>query len=148
MNTKETLNADLKQAMRDKDSRKLTVLRAVKAAIVNKEKLLRGEIDSDEQVTTIIRNQIKQREDSYEQFSNAGRVALAANEEEEIRILAGYLPAELSAGELEAIVKSAINKHQATSRKQMGLVMKDVNAEVAGRADGKTISQMVMSKLG
>lgn len=133
--------------MRERDSVTLLVLRAIKTAITNQEKLDCVEELDDLKVVGIIRKQIKQRQDSMEQFDSAGRVELASKEAMEKLILEEYLPKQLSQEELDSIICSVITKHQATSRKQMGAVMKDVNAEIAGRADGKTVSKLVIEKL-
>lgn len=143
------IDEDLKSAMRAKDTVALNTLRAVKSAIKNAAIEKGGadaELDESEAIA-IVRKQIKQREDSVEQFQKAGRTELAEQEEAEIAILHRYLPAALSAEEVDAMVEKAIAETGATSRADMGKVMKILQAEAAGRVDGKTLSQAVMNKL-
>ena len=143
------LTEDLKSAMRAKDSTALSTLRAVKSAIKNAAIEKGGadaELDEGETVN-IIRKQIKQRQESIEQFNKAGRAELASQEEAEIAILDRYLPAPLSEEEINALVASAIDESGASSRSDMGNVMKILQQRTAGRADGKTLSQAVISQL-
>ena len=143
------LTEDLKSAMRAKDSTALSTLRAVKSAIKNAAIEKGGadaELDEGEAVN-IIRKQIKQRQESIEQFNKAGRGELASQEEAEIAILDRYLPAPLSEEEINELVVSAISESGASSRSDMGKVMKILQQRTAGRADGKTLSQAVMSQL-
>jgi uncharacterized protein YqeY len=95
----------------------------------------------------VIRKQVKQRQDSIESFEKGGRPELAAKEREELEILNAYLPKGLSAEELSAIVRETIAEVGATSKAQMGAVMKALQAKVAGRADGKTLSAEVQKQL-
>jgi uncharacterized protein YqeY len=91
---------------------------------------------------------VKKRQDSVEQYTTAGRMELVEQEEAEIAVLNGYLPEPLSEADLLVIIDAAIAETGATSRKEMGAVMKLVQDRTAGRADGKTLSQAVMAKLG
>ena len=144
-----TLTEDLKTAMRAKDSIALGTLRAVKSAIKNAAIEKGGadaELDEGE-IVSLIRKQIKQRQDSHEQFTKAGRSELAEQESAEIAILERYLPSTLSPEEVENLVTAAIKEAAASSRADMGKVMKIVQERAAGRADGKTLSQAVMQKL-
>jgi uncharacterized protein YqeY len=102
---------------------------------------------TDPEVVVVIRREVKKRQDSIEQYMAAGRTELAAQEEAEIALLNGYLPEPLSESELLAIVDAAVAEVGATSRKEMGAVMKLVQERTAGRADGKTLSQAVAAKL-
>ena len=148
-NIVEQITEDLKTAMRAKDSLALTTLRAVKSAIKNAA-IEKGGADAeldDSEATNVIRKQIKQRQDSIEQFNKAGRAELAEQEQAEIAVLEKYLPAALSEEEIASIVEAAIAETGATGRAQMGQVMKIVQEQAAGRADGKTLSQAVMAKL-
>lgn len=143
------LQQDLKDAMRAKDSLRLGVIRALKTAMTNaaiEKGGLGTELDEAES-TAIIRKQVKQRQDSAQQFTSAGRDELAAKENSEITILEAYLPAQLGADEIIAIVEAAIAESGASSRADMGKVMKLVQEKVAGRADGKTLSQEVAKRL-
>ncbi|MGJ8697350.1 MAG: GatB/YqeY domain-containing protein [Verrucomicrobiaceae bacterium] len=141
--------SDLKDAMRAKDSVALTTLRALKTALTNAaiESGNKDNVVEEADALAIVRKQIKQRHDSIEQFSNAGRAELADNEKAEIVILEKYLPAALSPEEVSQIVSDAVAETGATSRADMGKVMKIVQEKVAGRADGKTLSQEVMKHL-
>lgn len=140
---------DLKAAMKAKDTVALAVIRALKTAMTNAsiEKGGLGTPLDDAEVTALIRKQIKQRQDSITQFTAAGRSELAATEQAEIAVLEKYLPANLSAEEIAAIVEAAIAETGASSKADMGKVMKLAQERTAGRADGKTLSQEVAKRL-
>jgi len=143
------VNDAMKDAMKARDTAALNVLRALKSAIKNTAIEKHG-ADSDlddPEVMAVVRKQIKQRQDSLESFEKAGRDDLAATEKAEMEVLAKFLPAGLSESEIEAIVESAIAETGATSKKDMGQVMKLVQEKAAGRADGKALSQAVMKRL-
>ena len=143
------IDADLKDAMREKNAIKLGVLRMLKAALTNAT-IEKGGADSkltDAEAAQVIRKQVKQRQDSIESFEKGGRAELAAKEKEELSILQSYLPQAMSADELAKIVGEAIAEIGATSKAQMGAVMKALQAKVAGRADGKTLSAEVQKQL-
>ena len=143
------ITEDLKTAMRAKDTRALNTLRALKSAIKNAA-IAKGGADTeldDTEETGIVRKQVKQRQDSIEQFESAGRTELADVEKEEITILERYLPTALSAEELSAMVDAAVTESGASSRADMGKVMKILQEKTGGRADGKTLSQEVMKRL-
>ncbi|HEX8077964.1 MAG TPA: GatB/YqeY domain-containing protein [Chthoniobacterales bacterium] len=148
MTLQEQIDADLKDAMRAKDAGKLSVLRGLKSALKYAaiEKSDAG-LD-DTAATQVIRKQVKQRQDSIESFEKGGRPELAAKEKEELEILNAYLPKGLSTEELSALVRETIAELGATSKAQMGAVMKALQAKVAGRADGKTLSSEVQRQLG
>jgi len=103
---------------------------------------------TDPEILAVIRREVKKRQDSVEQYTVAGRTELVEQEQAEIAVLNGYLPEPLNEAELEGIILSAIAEVGATSRKEMGAVMKLVQERTDGRADGKTLSQAVMAKLG
>ncbi len=149
MNLPERIDADLKDAMRAKDAAKLGVLRMLKAALKNVaiEKGGASATLDDAEAAQVIRKQVKQRQDSIEQFEKGGRPELAAKEKEELAMLNSYLPQAMSAEELAAAVREAIAETGATSRAQMGAVMKALQAKIGGRADGKTLSQEVQRQL-
>ncbi|NNC89069.1 MAG: GatB/YqeY domain-containing protein [Akkermansiaceae bacterium] len=145
----EQLGEDLKSAMRAKDTVTLNTLRALKSAVKNAAIAKGGagaELDEGE-VVGIIRKQIKQREDSIEQYEKANRAELADQERAEIAVLENYLPAGLSADELAELVDGAVAEAGATTRADMGKVMKLLQERTAGRVDGKTLSQEVMKRL-
>ncbi|MGC6467527.1 MAG: GatB/YqeY domain-containing protein [Akkermansiaceae bacterium] len=145
----ETVMEDLKAAMKAKDSVALTTLRALKTALTNAaiESGNKDNVVDDATALALVRKQIKQRQDSIEQFESANRPELAESEKAEITVLEKYLPAALSDEEVSAIVSAAIEETGATSRADMGKVMGIVQAKAAGRADGKTLSQAVMKHL-
>ncbi|MEY2483267.1 MAG: uncharacterized protein QOK24_1795 [Verrucomicrobiota bacterium] len=150
MTLPERIDSDLKDAMRAKDAAKLGVLRMLKSALkysaIDKAGA-EGQLD-DAEASQVIRKQVKQRQDSIEQFEKGGRPELAAKEKEELEMLNAYLPKGLEADELAALVREAIAEVGATSKAQMGAVMKALQANVAGRADGKTLSAEVQRQLG
>src|SRR6267143_75768 len=149
MNLPERIDADLKDAMRAKDALKLSVLRMLKAALKNAaiEKSGADAEVNDAEAAQVIRKQVKQRQDSIESFEKGGRAELAAKEKEELSILNGYLPQAMSAVEVAQVVRETIAETGATSKAQMGIVMKAVQTKVAGRADGKTLSAEVQKQL-
>lgn len=149
MSMNDQLTADMKDAMKSKDKVALSTIRALKAAIKNAA-IEQGSADTvldDTAVMSIIRKQIKQRQDSMEQFNNANRPELAENESAEIAVLEKYLPAAMSEDDIAAAVAEAISETGATSRAQMGQVMGILQQKTEGRADGKTLSQAVMKAL-
>ena len=150
MTLPERIDSDLKDAMRAKDAARLGVLRLLKSALkysaIEKSGAV-GQLD-DTEATQVIRKQVKQRQDSIESFEKGGRPELAAKEKDELAILQAYLPQGLNADELAKIVGETIAELGATSKAQMGAVMKALQAKIAGRADGKTLSQEVQRQLG
>ena len=149
MSLAQQIDSDLKDAMRAKDATKLGVLRMLKSALkyaAIEKSGAEGELDEAE-ATAVIRKQVKQRQDSIESFEKGGRAELAEKEKGELAILNSYLPAAMSAEDIAGLVKEAIAEVGATSRAQMGAVMKALGPKVAGRADGKTLSQEVQRQL-
>jgi uncharacterized protein len=143
------IDTDLKDAMRARDAARLGVLRMLKSALkyaAIEKSGAEGELDEAE-ATQVIRKQVKQRQDSIESFEKGGRAELADKEKIELAILNSYLPAAMSVEELAGLVRQAIAEVGATSRAQMGAVMKALGPKVAGRADGKTLSQEVQRQL-
>jgi len=150
MNLQQQIDEDIKSAMKAREAERLSVLRMLKAALKNAAIEKGGaaaELD-DAEASAIVRKQVKQRQDSIEGFEKGNRPELAAKEKAEAEILAGYLPKALAESELEALVTDAIAEVGATSKAQMGAVMKIVQAKAAGRADGRTLSGLVARKLG
>ena len=145
------LLADMKEAMKAKDQIALGAIRGLKTAFMNVcvEKGLgpQGVLPEGEAIA-VVRKQIKQRQDSVESFTTGGRPELAEKETAEIAVLEKYLPAALSAAEVDALVAAVIQEVGATSKKEMGAVMKLLNERAAGRIDGKTLSTAVNAKLG
>jgi uncharacterized protein YqeY len=149
MTLTERVDTDIKEAMRAKDATKLGVLRMLKSALKNaaiEKSGAEGQLNDAEGIQ-VVRKQTKQRQDSIESFEKGGRAELAAKEKEELSILNAYLPAAMSAEELSNVVRETIAEVGATSRAQMGTVMKALQAKVAGRADGKTLSAEVTRQL-
>src|SRR6266542_1050355 len=149
MNLSQRIDLDLKEAMRARDTTKLGVLRMLKSALKYAEIAKSGtEAElSDAEAAQVIRKQVKQRQDSIESFEKGGRAELAAKEKEELSVLNAYLPQAMSADELAAAVRETIAEVGATSKAQMGTVMKALQVKVAGRANGKTLSQEVQKQL-
>ena len=143
MTLQERLSQELKAAMMAKDADRLGVLRMLKSAIGYVQIERKTETTSDADFVGIVQKEAKKRRDSVEQFEKGGRPELADKERKEISVLETFLPKALSPEELEILVKAAIQETGATSKKDMGAVMKAVQANVAGRADGKTISTLV-----
>ena len=149
MKLQERVDSDLKDAMRAKDAIKLGALRMLKSALKYAE-IEKSGTDADlseTEAVQVIRKQVKQRQDSIESFEKGGRADLAAKEKEELSILNAYLPQAMSSDELSKIVRESIAEVGATSKAQMGAVMKGAQAKVGGRADGKTLSQEVSRQL-
>ena len=149
MTLQERVDSDLKEAMRAKDATKLGVLRMLKSAFKYAAIAKSGaEAElSDAEAVQVIRKQVKQRQDSIESFEKGGRAELAEKEREELGILNAYLPQVMSADEVAKVVRETIAEVGATSRAQMGAVMKALQAKVGARADGKTLSTEVMREL-
>src|SRR5581483_3835898 len=135
--------------MRARDAARLGVLRMLKSAMKYAAIEKAGAEGSigDAEAVQVIRKQVKQRQDSIESFEKGGRPELAAKEKEELQILESYLPKQMSADDVAKVVREAIAEAGATSKAQMGAVMKLVQAKTAGAADGKTLSQEVARQL-
>ena len=150
MTIAEQLDQDIRDAMRARQADRLGVLRMLKAALKNVaiEKHGPGERSlEDVDAQAVVRKQVKQRQDSVESFTQGGRPEQAAREQAEIEILQTYLPKPLSPEELDALVSEAIAETGATGKAQMGAVMKALTPKVAGRADGRALSQTVQRRL-
>ena len=147
MSLKQQLTDDMKAAMKGGEKDRLGVIRLVNAAIKQREVDERIVLD-DAQVLAVLEKMLKQRKDSVTQYEAAAREDLAAVERYEIGVIQAYLPAQLSAAEVEAIVVKAIADSGAASAKDMGKVVGLIKPQVAGRADMGQISQLVKQKLG
>jgi uncharacterized protein len=139
--------ADMKDAMRAKDAVRLSTLRMLKSAVEYYKIERKQEQLSDADVIVVIKKQVKQRQDSIESFEKGGRIDLVEKEKAELAILKSYLPDELSASQLEEIVKASIVELGATTKADMGKVMKAVQIKTAGRADNRLVSQIVSANL-
>ena len=142
------VSADITAAMKAKDAARLSALRMLKAAIMNKG-VEKGRDLEDAEVLQVVSSLVKQRRDSIEQFSKAGRTDLVDKETGEIAVLEAYLPPAATAAEIDAAVSAAIAETGASSPKDMGKVMKAVMPMLAGKnADGKAVNEAVRRKLG
>ncbi len=147
MALKERLEADQKTAMKERDAVKLSVVRLLKSAIKYREIEFAKTLD-DGEVVGVIASEIKRRRDSVEQYRAGNRPDLADREEAEIRVLQGWLPAQLALDELRAKVDEVVGRLGASSPRDMGAVMKALQPEVQGRAEGKTVAELVKARLG
>jgi uncharacterized protein YqeY len=147
MTLKTRIADDVKAAMKARETRRLGALRLLAAAIKQREVDERIELD-DAQVVGVIEKMTKQRRDSIQQYQSGGRPDLAAQEQFEIDVLAAYLPQQADAAEVDAIVAEAISATGAKGMADMGKVMAQVKAKLAGRADMGQVSARVKAKLG
>ena len=139
----ERVSQEIKAAMLAKNADRLSTLRLLKSALGYAQIERQTENLSDADVIGIVQKEIKKRRDAIEQYEKGGRLELAANERREIPVLESFLPKPLPAEELEQLVRACIQELSATSKKDMGPVIKAVQAKAAGRADGKAISTVV-----
>jgi len=144
---KQRLSQERTEALRGGDKVRLATLRLLSAAVKNREVELGHDLD-DEEFVQVAQREAKQRRESMEAFDRGGRSDLVAREREELDVLRGYLPPELSAGEIDAIVEKTIASTGASGPGDMGKVMGAVMAEVGGRADGKDVQARVRARLG
>lgn len=146
MKTKDKLTQDLKEALRAKDTLRKRTIRMVLAAIKNAE--IDGKVELDEPgVYAIVQKEVKSRKETIEGAERAGRDDIISEAEAEIAILKGYLPQPLSIREIEQLARDAITETGAATPREMGNVMKQLMPQVQGRADGKTVSQIVRQLL-
>ena len=148
MNFQDQLNSKLKEAMREKNTVSLESLRAIKSAIL----LLQTqsgakENPDDTEITKLLQKLVKQRKESASIFREQGRVDLAEPEEAQIDVISQFLPEQLSAEEVEKVVDQTIQSVGATTMKDMGKVMGMANKQLAGKADGKLIAEIVKKRL-
>ncbi|MGE4439944.1 MAG: GatB/YqeY domain-containing protein [Desulfomicrobium sp.] len=146
MSLSERLEKDYVTAFKAKKTDEVAVLRMLKAAVKNKQVELRREL-TDSEILDVVAKQVKQRQESIDQFRAAGRIDLAEIEERELFILRAYLPAALSPAQLEEAVNTTIQALGASGMKDMGKVMNAILGEHAGRVDGKELSALVRAKL-
>ena len=148
MSLSKQIVTDLTAAMKAQDAARTSTLRMVKAAMMNRQIEKGSELD-DEDMQKLLRSLVKQRRDSIEQYEKAGRQELVEKEQAEIDVINTYLPQAASREEIEQAVAAAIAQTGASSMKDMGGVMKAVQAALAGKnADGRTISEVVKARLG
>jgi uncharacterized protein YqeY len=148
MSLSNTVTSDIAAAMKAKDSARLSALRMLKAAIMNKG-VEKGRDLDDQEVQQVVSTLVKQRRESIEQFKNAGRTDLVDKESAELVVLSAYLPPAAGQDEIDAAVSAAIAETGATSAKDIGKVMKAVMPMLAGKnADGRAVNETVRRKLG
>ena len=148
MTLNEKVAADITAAMKARDAGRLSALRMLKAAIMNKG-VEKGRDLDDAEVLQVVSSLVKQRRDSIEQFQKGGRTDLVDKETAEVAVLEQYLPPAVSAEEIDAAVTAAIAETGATTPKDMGKVMKAVMPKLAGKnADGKAVNEAVRRTLG
>lgn len=146
MSLKDKLAEEMKGAMKSQDKVRLSTIRMLLSAVKYKEIDL-GKVLTDEEVIETVTSSVKQRRDSIEQFSNAGRTDLVEKEEAELKVLQGFLPKQLSVEEVEAEIDRIVTEAGASGMKDLGKVMKLLMPKVAGRADGKMVSDKVRERL-
>jgi len=147
MSLSKQIVADLTTAMKAQDAAKLSTLRMVKAAMMNRQIEKGSELDDDD-MQKLLRSLVKQRRDSIEQYEKAGRQELVDKEQAEIDVIEVYLPKAVSKEEIEQVVAGVIAETGASSMKDMGKVMKATQAALAGKnADGRVVSEVVRAKL-
>jgi uncharacterized protein YqeY len=142
------IDADLKKAMLAREADKVSALRMLKSA-VKYAALEKGAdaVPADGDVVAVVRKEVKKREDSITSFTQANRTDLADKEKAELELLRLYLPAQMADDKVEALVQQVISETGATTKAQMGMVMKAAQAKAAGQVDGKTLSQVVQRLL-
>jgi len=147
MSLQERLSLELKAAMLAKDSDRLSTLRLLKSALGYAQLERKSDLLPDAEFIAIVQKELKKRRDAIEQFEKGGRHELASKEKNEIAVLETFLPQALSPADLEDLIKATIQELGATSKKDMGSVIKVVQAKASGRADGKAISTVVAKLL-
>ena len=147
MTLSERINNDLKEAMKSKDSFRLSVIRMVKGAMQLAKPNPREEL-TDDDVITVISKQIKMRNDSIKEFEAAGRSDLVEQNKKEIEILNTSMPKQLSEEELTEIIDKVFEEVKPTSQKDMGLIMKNISPLVKGKADMSLVNKLVKERLG
>lgn len=147
MSLSEKLTEDMKQAMRDKDREKLSVIRMVRASLQNEAIKLGVDTLSEEDEITILSRELKQRNESAKEFKKANRIDLVDNLNSEIEILEVYLPKQLNEAELNTIIDDTIKEVNATSKRDFGKLMGALMPKVKGKADGSEVKKIVQEKL-
>lgn len=147
MDLREKIMADIKSAMREKQTVKLNTLRFLQSAIKNREIEMRPNPITPDDVLGVIKKTVKQRKESIEQYTAGNRQDLVDQEAAELKILETYLPSQLPREQIEKVVIEVIAALNAKTVKDMGAVMKETIARTAGAADNKTVSEIIKSKL-
>lgn len=146
MTLRDRLTDEMKSAMKSRDELKLSVIRSIRSAVKNRDIEVKRELD-DQGITEVISTLVKQRRESIRLFNEAGRDDLVRKEETELQTLLTFLPQQMSRDEIVSLVKSVIAECGAQGPRDMGTVMKAIQPKVAGRADGKTVSELVREAL-
>jgi len=147
MGLKEKILEDMKAAMKSQEADRLGAIRFLQSAVKNREIELRPNAIDDQEIIGVIKKLAKQRKDSIEQFEKAGRTDLVDKEKFELSVLEGYLPSQMNAEQVTKVVEEVIAALGANSIKQMGAVIKEVQARTSGSADNKLISEVVKARL-
>jgi len=146
MNLKQRIDQDMKLAQKSGDKLKLSLTRLLKSEI-HYRKIKKGEELSEKEVLEVLSSAVKKHRDSIEQFRKGGREDLAKQEEEELNLILGYMPEQLSQEEIENLIEESIAEVGAKSERDIGKVMKALMPKIKGRADGKAVNLQVSSKL-
>ena len=147
MGLKEKILDDMKTAMKSQEAARLGAIRLLQSAVKNREIELRPNAIDDQEIIGVIKKLVKQRKDSIDQFAQAGRTDLVDKEKFELQVLEEYLPKQMAADQVSKIVEEVIKALGATSVKQMGAVIKEVQDKTSGAADNRTISEVVKARL-
>lgn len=147
MTLAEKINNDLKEAMKNKDSFRLGVIRMIKGAMQLEKSSPREEL-TDDDVIKVISKQIKMRKESITQFEAAGRTDLVEQNKKELEILTAYMPEQLSLEELEKIIDKVFEEVKPTSTKDIGTIMKSISPLVKGKADMSDVNKLIRERLG
>jgi uncharacterized protein YqeY len=146
MSLKDQLTESMKTAMKARDDLRLSAVRMVRSMVKNREIDQKKELD-DQEIIEVISTLVKQRRESIRMYREGNRPDLVEKEEAELEVLLGFLPAQLSSVDIEALVDRIISETGAQGAKDMGRVMKALTPLTAGKADGKTVSDIVRQKL-
>jgi len=146
MNLKEKITEDMKVAMKGGDKLRLSLIRMLKSEIRYKE-IEKGEELTDDGVIAVLSSALKKRKEAIEEFKKGGREDLVAQEETELKIILSYLPEQLTEEDILKLVDESIEEAEAQTSKDVGKVMKVIMPKVKGRADGRKVNQMVLSRL-
>ncbi|MDD5561563.1 MAG: GatB/YqeY domain-containing protein [Candidatus Omnitrophica bacterium] len=138
---------DYKEAMKSRDTLKSSVLSFLRADMLNQATAKKKDKLDDPEIVTVIKKQIKQRQDSIEQFTKGNRLEMAEKEKKESDILKAYLPPELSVEQVKALIEEAVVSTGASGIKDMGRLMKELTVKISGAADGKLVSDLVRQRL-
>ncbi|MDD5116504.1 MAG: GatB/YqeY domain-containing protein [Candidatus Omnitrophica bacterium] len=138
---------DYKEAMKSRDTLKSSVLSFLRADMLNQATAKKKEKLDDPEILAVVKKQIKQRQDSIEQFVKGNRIEMAEKEKKELEILKTYLPPEMPVEQIKALIEEAIASTGASGMKDMGRLMKELTAKIAGGADGRLVSDLVRQRL-